>query len=175
MPGFLRANISEPVYSEDGSQILVPAGSRLIGQYKSGIAQGQSRIFIVWSRLITPNGISVKLESQGVDSLGVAGLGADEINRHFLERFGTASLLSLIGAGTSNIGVSGLDQQNSASTYREAIASSFSQSASQSLQQDNNIAPTLKAYQGKSITVFVARDLHFADVLKQTTPNINVF
>ncbi len=175
LPGYLRASVSEPVYSEDASRVLIPIGSRIIGQYKSGMLQGQARIFIVWTRLITPAGVSVNLGSQGTDSLGVAGIGADEIDRHFWQKFGTASLLSILGAGTANIGVNGADQQNSASAYREAVASSFSQSASESLQQEAMIAPTLKTYQGKPIMVFVARDLHFGDVASQSKPNINVF
>jgi len=175
LPGNLRASVSEPVYSEDGTKILIPSGSRLIGQYKSGMLQGQSRIFVVWTRLITPNGIFVNLGSAGVDSLGVAGMGADEINRHFWERFGTASLLSMIGAGASNVGVKGDSQENSASSYRAAVASSFAQSADQSLQQENRIAPTLKTYQGKPIMVFVARDLNFQRAMKLVQPKINVY
>lgn len=175
LPGSLRASVSEPVYAEDGSQILVPVGSRLIGQYKSGMLQGQARIFIAWTRLITPEGVSVNLGSPGTDSLGVAGMGADEIDRHFWLRFGTASLLSLLSAGASNVGVNDTDQQNSASLYREAVANSFSQSASQSLQQQSMIAPTLKTYQGKPIMVFVAKDLHFANVMKQSKTQVNIF
>lgn len=175
LPGMLRASVSQSVYSEDGSQILIPVGSRLIGQYKSGLAQGQSRFFTVWTRLTTPNGFSIQLGSPGVDSLGVAGMNGDEINRHFWERFGSASLLSLIGAGASNLGVKDDDQNNSASSYREAVANSFAQSASQSLQQDNRIAPTLRSYQGKHVIVFVSKDLHFQDVMKSIKPKLNVF
>lgn len=175
LPGSLRASVSEPVYAEDGSQILVPVGSRLIGQYKSGMLQGQTRIFIAWTRLITPEGVSVNLGSPGTDNLGVAGVAADEIDRHFWLRFGTASLLSLISAGASNVSVNGEDQQNSASLYREAVANSFSQSASQSLQQQSMIAPTLQTYQGKPIMVFVAKDSHFANVMKQSKAQVNIF
>lgn len=172
LPGALRAIVSEPVYSEDGSQVLIPRGSRLIGEYKSGMQQGQSRIFIVWSRLITPLGLSLQLGSTGVDSLGVAGVGADSINKHFWQRFGTASLLSVIGIGT---GGSGSDLENSISAYRSAVANSFSQSASQSLQQDNNIAPTLKTMQGKPIMVFVAKDLQFANAMQSIKTSVYVF
>jgi type IV secretion system protein VirB10 len=175
LPGDVRAIVSEPVYSQDGTKILIPPGSPLIGQYKSGMLQGQSRIFVVWKRLITPSGISVNLGSAGVDSLGVAGMGADEINRHFWERFGTASLLSLIGAGAANVGVKSNMQDNSASSYRSAVANSFAQSADQSLQQESMIASTLKTHQGKPIMVFVARDLNFQSAMKQIKPNINVF
>lgn len=175
LPGYLRAIVSEPVYSEDGTQVLIPRGSRLIGQYKSGMLQGQSRIFIVWTRLITPNGISVHLGSAGIDSLGVAGMGADEIDRHFWERFGTASLLSLIGAGAANAGVEDESKENSASIYRSAVASSFAQSADQSLQHGSRVAPTLKTYQGKPIMVFVAKDLNFQSAIKMVSPKKNIF
>lgn len=175
LPGSLRSIVSEPVYAEDGSRVLIPRGSRLIGEYKSGMMQGQSRIFIVWQRLITPDGISVQLGSGGVDSLGVAGVGADSIDRHFWERFGMASLLSMIGAGTATLGVSGADQDNSASSYRTAIANSFTQAAGQSLQQDGSISPTLRTMQGKPIMVFVAKDLQFESAIKTIKPHINIF
>lgn len=175
LPGYVRAIVSEPSYSEDGTQILIPRGSRLIGQYKSGMLQGQSRIFMVWTRLITPSGISIQLGSPGVDNLGAAGIGADEINRHFWERFGTGSLLSLIGAGAANAGVSPADQENSASAYRTAVANSFSQAANQSLQQDGRIPPTLTTYQGKPIMIFVAKDLHFEAAIKLAKPRTNIF
>lgn len=175
LPGSLRAIVSESVYAEDGSNVLIPRGSRLTGEYKSGMIQGQSRIFIAWQRLLTPEGVSIELGSGGVDVLGVSGVGADSIDRHFWERFGTASLLSMIGAGAANVGVSGNDTENSASSYRAAIANSFSQSANQSLQQEGMIAPTLRTMQGKPIMVFVARDLQFDAAIKNTKPQINIF
>lgn len=175
LPGSLRAVISEPVYSEDGSQILLPMGSRLLGQYKSGMLEGQSRVFVEWTRVITPQGISVQLASPGVDELGVAGIGADEIDRHFWQRFGTAGLLSLIGAGTANVGVSNAAQDNSAAMYRSAVASSFAQSANQSLQQTEMIPPTLRIHQGEPIMVFVAHDLNFQNAFRNALPKIQVF
>jgi type IV secretion system protein VirB10 len=175
LPGYVRAVVSEPSYSEDGTHILIPQGSRLIGQYKSGMLQGQSRIFMVWTRLITPSGISIQLGSPGVDSLGVAGVGADEVDRHFWERFGTGSLLSIIGVGAANVGVSPTDQENSASAYRTAVANSFSQSANQALQQDSKIPPTLTINQGKPIIVFVAKDINFQNAMQKATPRVNIF
>lgn len=168
LPGFIRAIVSDASYSEDGSRVLIPQGSRLIGQYQSGMLQGQSRIFLVWTRVITPAGVSIQLGSPGIDSLGVTGLGADEINTHFWERFGNGSLLSLLSAGAANVGVKSTDNENSAALYRSAVAGSFAQSAGQSLQQNGNIPPTLKTYQGKPIIVFVAKDLDFSNVNQMT-------
>lgn len=175
LPGYVRAIVSEPVYAEDGSRVLIPQGSRLIGQYKSGMQQGQSRIFIVWTRAIIPGGISINLGSPGVDSLGVAGMGADEIDRHFWQRFGTAILLSIIGAGASNVGVESGDQYNAAQAYRIAIANSTAQTANQTFQQNSMIPPTLYVNQGKPIMVFVARDLNFQAAMKQVKPKLNIF
>lgn len=172
LPGFIRASVSEPVYAEDGSTVLVPRGSRLIGEYKSSLIQGQSRIFVVWTRLMTPLGVTVNLGSAGTDSLGMAGIGADQIDRHFWGQFGKASLLSLIGAGASN---SGGGKDDPASAYREAVASSFSQSANQSLQMDSAIAPTITVNQGKPIIVFVAKDLNFSAVMPSTQSYNKVF
>lgn len=171
LPGFIRASVSEPVYAEDGSTVLIPRGSRLIGEYKSGLLQGQSRIFVVWTRLMTPLGVTINLGSAGTDSLGVAGIGADQIDRHFWAQFGKASLLSMIGAGAANTG----GKDDAAGAYREALAGSFSQTANQSLQQEGMIAPTLTVNQGKPVIVFVAKDLNFSSVMQSAQSSIKVF
>lgn len=175
LPGSLRAIIDQPVYAEDGSQILIPRGTRLIGQYKSGLLQGQSQIFIVWTRLITPNGLSLYLESPGVDSLGMAGMAADNVDRHFWQRFGTATLLSILGAGTSNVGVANNASYNAMQAYRMAIANSLNQTAQQTLQQQTMISPTLWINQGSPIQVFVAHDLDFQSVHQEAKGKVNVF
>lgn len=175
LPGYIRAEVREPVYAEDGSQVLIPPGSRLIGQYRSGMTQGQARIFVVWTRVITPNGISVNVASPGVDNLGEAGFAADHIDRHFFQQFGTAILLSIISAGASNIDVGNGTQYNAAQAYRVAMANSFSDTASQSLKQTGFIPPTLRIDQGRPIMVFVAHDLDFQQALQQSAPKLNVF
>lgn len=165
LPGMVRAITSNDVYSEDESNLLLPRGSKLIGQYTNNVNQGQSRVFIVWQRLIRPDGIDIALNSPGTDPLGGAGLPADDIDHHFWEQFGTASLLSIIGAGAANVGVNPDDQFNSASAYRQALANSFNQTAQQSLQNTTVIQPTLLINQGTKINVFVARDLDFYNEL----------
>ncbi len=95
LPGFARAIVQRDVLSFDGSAVLIPAGSRVIGKYESGVAQGASRIFIVWTRLIRPDGVSVALASPAVDNLGRGGVGG-KVNRHFLQRFGGSILLSVL-------------------------------------------------------------------------------
>ncbi len=96
LPGMVRAVVTENVWSFDGRRVLIPAGSRLIGEYKSGITQGQTRVFIVWTRMLRSDGVSVQLGSNGADDLGRAG-NAGFVDNHYLERFGSAVMLSLVG------------------------------------------------------------------------------
>jgi len=152
LPGMIRSIVSETVYSEDGNSLLIPKGSRLIGKYRSGVKQGQSRVFVIWSRLVRPDGIGIKLDSPGADSLGRAGL-AGFVDTHFLERFGSSALLSLIG---------GFAQQESENDNQRAVlAESFSESAAVALENSINIPPTIHINQGEKINVFVAKDLNF--------------
>jgi type IV secretion system protein VirB10 len=168
LPGMVRAVVSKPSYSYAGERMMIPSGSRLIGQYSSSIIQGQDRVMIIWNRAVLPNGIAVQLNSPGTDALGRAGQGADSVNTHFFARFGESALLSILGAGTAAAGISSTDQYNSASQYRMAIAQSFKQSAQQSLQGSLPMKPTIHIYQGTKINVFVAHDLSFYQALKST-------
>lgn len=155
LPGFTRAIVSEDVRSFDGAEILIPRGSRLIGQYRSGLAIGESRAFVVWTRLILPDGVAISLASPVTDSLGRAGLGG-KVDRHFLQRFGSAILLSIIGAGAEIIAAE--------SGGGQVIITSSAQAygvAQTALQSSINIPPTIRIAQGAPIRIFVARDLIF--------------
>ncbi|AZO82080.1 MULTISPECIES: type IV secretion system protein VirB10 [unclassified Bosea (in: a-proteobacteria)] len=96
LPGMVRAVVTENVWSYDGRRILIPAGSRLVGEYKSGLTRGQTRVFVVWTRLLRSDGVSIQLGSNGTDDLGRAG-SAGTVDNHYLERFGAAIMLSLVG------------------------------------------------------------------------------
>lgn len=106
LPGVIRATVSENVWSLDGHRVLVPKGARLIGEYQSGIATGQTRVLIAWNRVITGDGISVQLGSTGADSLGRAGL-TGKVDKHNFERFGSAILLTVLGGVSQFIGTLG--------------------------------------------------------------------
>jgi type IV secretion system protein VirB10 len=164
LPGQLRAVISQPVYAYLGEKPLIPAGSRLIGQYSSSTLQGQNRVFVIWNRIILPDAVTVQLNSPGVDSMGRSGMGADSVNTHFFSRFGEAGLLSILGAGVSNIGVGSNAQYNSASQYRMNIAQALQKSANSSLKSSISRKPTLKINEGAALNVFVAHDLDFYSV-----------
>lgn len=170
LPGMVRAIVTDPVYAYTGSNVIIPAGSRLVGQYDSRSSNGlsSSRIFVMWNRVITPQGISIMINSLGSDTLGRSGEGADNIDTHFFRMFGTASLLSVIGAATSSIGVGTYDQPNSANQYRQAVGNAFQKSAQNAMGNNLKIKPTLHIYQGNVINVFVARDLDLYNILGNT-------
>lgn len=157
LPGYVRAIVSRDVRSFDGANVLVPRGTRLIGQYRSGVALGQSRAFIIWTRLIRPDGVGAELAAPGTDALGRGGL-EGRVDRHFLQRFGGAILLSLITAGAQVAGANDSDTQVIIASTRGAAGDA----ASTALQRDLDIAPTVKVPQGAPVRIFVTRDLDFS-------------
>jgi len=152
LPGYARALVSRDVRGFDGSRVMIPRGSRLIGQYKSGLATGQSRAFIVWTRLIRPDGVSIALGSPVMDEAGQTGLGG-KVDRHFMQRFGGALLLSVVGVAPAVL--------SGGNTYVVSTGAEAQSAAAQALQADAKIAPTIRVPLGTPIQVFVARDLAF--------------
>lgn len=149
VPGYVRAVVSQDVRSFDGTRILVPRSSRLIGQYQSGLQGGQKRAYVIWTRLIRPDGASVNLASPAIGFDGTTGL-AGQVNSHFFKRFGSSILLSVIG-GLATGGAS-------------VVLGGGASAASTALQQDGQIGPTVRVRAGEPIRVFTARDLDFGQV-----------
>ena len=98
VPGYVRAVVSQDVKSFDGKNVLIPRSSRLVGQYQSGLQAGQKRAYVIWTRLIRPDGASVNLQSPGIGFDGTTGLPGD-VDSRFFQRFGSAMLLSVVAAG----------------------------------------------------------------------------
>jgi type IV secretion system protein VirB10 len=153
LPGYVRAVVSQDIRSFDGSRILIPRSSRLVGQYKSGLAAGQTRAYVLWSRLIRPDGVSVAIASPGTDEAGQSGL-AGQVDSHFFKRFGSALLLSVVGAASA-IGTGGASL---------LVSGGGASAAGVAAQQSGGIAPTVRVSQGQPIRVFTARDLDFSQV-----------
>jgi type IV secretion system protein VirB10 len=158
LPGFARAIVQRDVLSFDGSAVLIRAGSRVIGQYKSGVAQGASRVFILWTRVIRSDGVSISIASPAIDELGGGGV-AGKVNRHFLQRFGGAILLSVLTGGISTAA----SAVGNGSTVIVGTAGQATSLASQAAG-DSQIPPTIVTPQGSAVRIFVARDLDFTRV-----------
>ena len=169
LPGQVRAIVSQDVYSFDGRRVLIPTGTRLIGEYQSEITRGQTRIFVVWTRMLRDDGVTVRLNSIGADSLGRSGL-TGRVDKKFRERFGAAVLLSIVGAGASYLTGYGSqtasgdsdDAQRAEELARETLAQTFSDMANQALGDSLRIPPTISVSQGERIFVFVRQDLDFS-------------
>lgn len=153
VPGYVRAVVSQDVKSFDGKNVLIPRSSRLIGQYQSGLQAGQKRAYVIWTRVIRPDGASVNLQSPGIGFDGTTGLPGD-VNSRFFQRFGSAMLLSVVG-GLSAIGSGGASV---------IIGGGGQAAAAAAVSQDSQLGPVVRVRQGEPIRVFTARDLDFSGV-----------
>ncbi|WP_235523447.1 TrbI/VirB10 family protein [Sphingobium sp. Leaf26] len=153
-PGLVRAVVSRDARGFDGTRVLIPRGSRLIGEAAGDAKAGQRRVLVTWTRLIRPDGVAIRIGSPAADVLGGAGI-RGKVNNHFIERFGNAVLQSALTIGVniasrprSNSVIVGLPGQIGAT--------------GQNLLPNVDLAPTIKVASGAEISVFVARDLDFS-------------
>lgn len=171
LPGSLRAQITQPVYSFDGSRIMMPEGTILIGEFNNDVKLEQKRVMIAWNRAVTPEGKSIALGSIGTDRLGRSGTLGNVDNR-YLKKFGAAALIStisaiptLIEAGTGG----GRDSEGSGTTLNingrseaaSEIGSGIGDQASDVLGEYLSLPPIIRVPQGEEIRIFVSRDLLF--------------
>jgi len=158
LPGQITAQVTENIYdSPTGKILLVPQGTRIIGQYDNGVGFGQRRVLLVWNRLIFPNGRSIVLERQpGADAEGYAGL-EDGVDYHWGELFKAAALSTLLSIGAQT-GSSG-DESDIVRALRQGAGDSISQTGQQIVSRQLNIAPTLTIRPGFPVRVIVTRDL----------------
>src|SRR3954453_7876445 len=153
VPGYVRAVVSQDVRSFDGSRVLIPRSSRLIGEYKAASQAGQRRAYLMWTRLVRPDGVSIALASPAADFTGQAG-GGGQVNSHFFSRFGSAILLSILGSASTLA---------SAGAGTVIVGGAGQSAASAAIQSNGNRGPTIKVQQGQPVRVFTARDLIFSD------------
>jgi type IV secretory pathway VirB10-like protein len=169
LPGDVLAHVARDVYdSRSMRSVLIPKGSKLLGKYEDQVGLGQDRLLIAWTRIVFPDGRSVALPGlETKDRTGAGGL-HDRVDRHMGRAFGTASLLSLIGAGlqlsqaqgaTSPFGSYASPQQVAAASVGQELA----QVATQMLRRDLEVRPTIRIRQGMPFNVFFNVDLAFEE------------
>jgi type IV secretion system protein VirB10 len=162
LPGQITAQVTENVFdSPTGRFLLVPQGTRLIGIYDSQIAFGQSRVLLVWTRLIMPNGRSIVLERQpGADTAGYSGL-EDGVDNHWGELFKAAALSTFLAVGAELGAGSDSNSNDSAiiQALRHGAGDSLNQTGQQVVRRSLNIQPTLTIRPGFPVRVIVNRDL----------------
>jgi type IV secretion system protein VirB10 len=153
-PGYARAIVSRDVRGFDGKNVLIPRGSRLIGQYRSAVAHGQNRAIINWTRLIRPDGMTIGLDAPAVDPVGRAGVPAS-VNTHFFAKLGNALLQSTLAVGQTLAG-------RAVTGPVVVLQGGANNAGAQMAPAPTDYTPTLKVRPGKSISVFVAQDLDFS-------------
>ncbi len=153
-PGLARAIVSRDVRGFDGTRVLIPRGSRLIGEYRSDAAHGQKRALVTWVRLIRPDGVTIAIGSPAADPLGGTGIRA-RVDDHFLERFAGAILQSALDVGVN------LASRAGDGPVIIALPGLVQGATGGQAAQPQQIMPTLTVRQGTSISIFVARDLDF--------------
>lgn len=153
-PGYVSCLIPRDVLSDTGGVVLLEKGTKVLGEYRSSLKLGQSRIFVLWTRAVTPAGVAIRLESPAADALGRAGFDGD-LDTHFWDRFGGALLLSIVDDGSYAL-AGGAAQSNTARVPSDAAAVA--------LQNSINIPPSLRKPQGAEVSIFVAQDFDFSGV-----------
>lgn len=154
--GFARAIISRDVRSFDGARVLVPKGSKLLGEYQSDLNHGQNRALVQWHRLMLPDGVMIDVDSPSTDALGRAGV-KGKVNSHFLARFGGSILQSVLDIGV---------QVAARKAAGDTVILGVPIGSQERIAPQGDVKPTLTIKQGSSVAVLVARDLDFTSVLR---------
>ncbi|WP_424986383.1 TrbI/VirB10 family protein [Microbulbifer sp. S227A] len=157
LPGQISAQVTSNVFdSPSGRYLLIPQGARLLGEYDSRIASGQSRLLLVWTRLILPDGRSIVLErAPGTDGTGASGL-QDRVNYHWGRVFLAAGLATILNLGLES-GADGEDDV--ARAIREATQDTIGRTGDEIVRQQLSVPPTLTIRPGFPVRVMVTRDL----------------
>jgi type IV secretion system protein VirB10 len=165
LPGRITAQVSQNVYdSATGHRLLIPQGTKLFGRYDSKVSFGQSRVLVVWTDIIFPNGSTLQIGGMaGTDTQGYGGF-HDKVNNHHWRTFGSAALIALIGTGidASLPESSTLATQDTASdAARRNFAESFGRVAEQTISRNLNVQPTLEIRPGYKFNALVDQDIIF--------------
>ena len=157
LPGQITAQVTENVYdSPTGRLLLIPQGTRIVGQYDNNVQFGQRRALLVWNRLIFPNGRSIVLERQpGADTQGYAGL-EDGVDYHWWDLAKAAGLSTLLAVGAE---LATDDEDRLAQAIRDGMQDTINQAGQQIIQRQLQVAPTLTIRPGFPVRVIVTRDL----------------
>jgi type IV secretion system protein VirB10 len=165
LPGMTTCITAADTFGADGKVVLLERGTKLVGETRGQVRQGQARVFVLWTQARTPGGVIVPLASPGTDELGRAGL-PGEVDRHFWERFGSAMLITLVDGAVQ----AGVQAASSHTGSVVVYAPASSQDVlTEVLKETVAIPPTVVKHNGDRIQVLVARDLDFRPVYELRT------
>ena len=159
--GISTCTVTRNVYSDNGRVLLIERGSQINSEYRSNLAPGQTRVFVLSARIRTPHGVTVEIDSPAADALGRMGVGG-YVNNHWGERIGAAMLLGMTQDAIGYLATRG--GNSSGSVVFENTQQQGNDMATRVLDSTINIPPTLTQNQGAEFTIIVARDLDFSTV-----------
>ena len=159
LPGLVTCIIPQDVLGKTGLTLL-DRGTRVVGEFQGGLRRGQARVFVLWTRAETPQGVVINLDSPASDPLGRSGL-SGAVHTHFWTRFGGALLLTVVD-GAIKGGVAALSKSGTSNIQTGDTESIVAET----LRDSANIPPTLRKNQGELVSIFVARDLDFSSVYR---------
>jgi type IV secretion system protein TrbI len=167
--GPVECLLSTDVYSNDRQHLLLPAGSKLLGETKKVDTFGQTRLAVVFHRVLMPDGFSVSLDQfKGLNQIGDTGL-RDQVNNHYLRIFGVSLAIGALGA-VGEAGTAGSLTASNADLMRQGFAQSTAQSSAQILDKFLNIMPTVTIREGHRVKVYLAGDLALPDYINHKMP-----
>jgi type IV secretion system protein VirB10 len=170
LSGPVECLLTDDVYSHDRQHLLIPAGSKLLGETRKVESLGQSRLAVSFHRLLMPDGYSVSLDHfQGLNQIGDAGL-RDQVNNHYLRIFGASLAIGAIGA-VAEAGTSGALTASGGDLIRQGFAQSMGQSSAQILDKFLNVLPTITIREGHRVKVYLSGDLALPDYASHTMPS----
>jgi len=165
--GPVECLLTTDVYSHDREHLLIPRGTKLLGETRKVDSSGQSRLAVVFHRLVMPDGYSVNLDQfKGLDQIGDTGL-RDKVNNHYLRLFGVSLAIGTLGA-VAEAGTGGPLTASGADMMRQGFASTTAQSASEILDHFLNVPPTITIREGYRVKVYLSGDLALPDYTKHT-------
>ena len=168
--GPVECLLSTDVYSNDRQHLLIPAGSKLLGETKKVDTFGQARLAVVFHRVLMPDGYSVSLDQfKGLNQIGDTGL-RDQVNNHYLRIFGVSLAIGAIGAIAEG-GTAGSLNESSSDLMRQGFAQSTAQSSAQILDKFLNIMPTVTIREGHRVKVYLSGDLAVPDYNNHKMPS----
>ncbi|ADV14685.1 type IV secretory pathway, VirB10 component [Mesorhizobium australicum WSM2073] len=161
LPGYVKCVLPKAVRGATNNVVLLDRGTTVIGEIQRGLQQGDARVFVLWTRIETPDHALVSIASPGADELGRSGM-PGTVDNHFRERFGGAILMSVIQGAFQAAGQYAASSGGGSGT--NSFQSNGGQAVETTLRATINLPPTLKKNQGDAVSIFVARDLDFSDV-----------
>jgi len=168
--GPVECLLSTDVYSNDRQHLLIPAGSKLLGETKKVDTFGQTRLAVAFHRVLMPDGYSVSLDQfKGLNQIGDTGL-RDQVNNHYLRIFGVSLAIGALGA-VAEAGTAGSLNASSSDLMRQGFAQSTAQSSAQILDKFLNIMPTVTIREGHRVKVYLSGDLALPDYSNHKMPS----